>query len=494
VQFRRVVADDGRILPKGTRQLWTIDASREENRLPRQLVAVPDEPVLVPKGASIRLRIVQNSDFLGQSIGRFRVSITPSAADPTMVTKLRPKLRPVLGIPAEQRSPADAKEVAEHFRSVAASLESARDELKDRKSELEKLGIVTAMVMQEAPGLDRPSDYVRIRGAFGSKGEKVNADVPSILGKLSASEPANRLGLAYWLASKDNPLTARVAVNRIWEHYFGRGIVETSEDFGTQGERPVNPELLDWLAVEFMEKGWSLKTIHRLIVTSNAYRQTSQVVPELLQADPYNRMISRGPRFRLEAEMVRDVGLAASGLLSHKIGGRSVFPPQPPGIWDTPYNDDKWEESTGEDKYRRGIYTFTRRSAAYPALLNFDAGSRESCLVRRIRTNTPLAALTTLNDTAFFEMAQAMARRIIAEGGSTDRLRVVYAFRLVTSREPQSKEIDDLLSWLGRERSYFAAHLEDAERVGGQAGPSDLAAWTMLSNVLLNLDEAVTKD
>jgi hypothetical protein len=411
-----------------------------------------------------------------------------------MVTKLRPKLRPVLGIPAEQRSPEDAKEVAEHFRSVAASLEGARDELKDRKSELEKLGIVTAMVMQEAPGVDRPSDYVRIRGAFGSKGEKVNADVPSILGKLPANEPANRLGLARWLASKDNPLTARVAVNRIWEHYFGRGIVETSEDFGTQGEKPVNPELLDWLAVEFMEKGWSLKTMHRLIVTSTAYRQTSQVSPELLQADPYNRMISRGPRFRLEAEMVRDAGLAESGLLSHKIGGPSVFPPQPPGIWDTPYNDDKWEESKGEDKYRRGIYTFTRRSAAYPALMNFDAGSRESCLVRRIRTNTPLAALTTLNDTAFFEMAQAMARRIVAEGAGTDRSRAVYAFRLVTTREPQSKEIDDLLSWLSRERSYFAAHPKEAERVGGQAGPSDLASWTMLSNVLLNLDEALTKD
>jgi hypothetical protein len=433
---------------------------------------------------------VQNSDFTGQTIGRFRLSVTsePAAA---VIVKLRPKLRPVLETPPAQRSAEDAKELSDFFRSVAASLEPLRDELRERKNELEKLGIVTALVMEEKPGFERPSDHVRIRGAFSSLGDKVYADVPAVLGSLPPSELPNRLGLARWLGSKENPLTARVAINRIWEHYFGRGIVETTEDFGTQGERPVNPELLDWLAVEFMDRGWSLKEMHRLIVTSNAYRQTSRVTPELLQADPYNRLISRGPRFRLEAEMVRDTGLAASGLLSTKIGGPSVFPPQPPGVWDIPYNDDKWEESTGEDKYRRGIYTFVRRSALYPALMNFDATSREFCTVRRTRTNTPLAALTTLNDAAFFEMAQALGKRMVSEGGSSDNSRVAYGFRLATSRAPKPAEQDRLLTWLATEQKYFAEHPEEAANVG--ASP-ELASWTMLGNVLLNLDEALTKE
>ena len=243
-----------------------------------------------------------------------------------------------------------------------------------------------------------------------TRDEKVYGGVPAVLGGLPPEAPANRLGLAQWLVSKDNPLTARVAVNRIWEQYFGRGLVETSEDFGSQGERPSHPELLDWLAVEFMDRNWSMKAMHRLIVSSTAYRQSSAISPEVLRVDPDNRLISRGARFRLAAESVRDVALAASGLLSRKIGGPSVFPPQPAGVWDLPYNDEKWEESKGEDRYRRGIYTFVRRSALHPAMMNFDATSREFCTVRRIRTNTPLQALTTLNDEGFFEMAQALAK------------------------------------------------------------------------------------
>jgi hypothetical protein len=491
LKFKRIVADDGRVLAKGTKQLWTIDASREEKRLPRQLVLVPEEPVNLPGGAKIRIRIVQNSDYNGQTLGRFRVSLS-SAADPAQIVKLRPKLRPVLDVPAAQRSTADAKEMADYFRTVARSLEPMRDEIRDLKNELDKLGIVTALVMNEKTSFERPSDHVRVRGAFSSLGEKVYADVPAVLGSMPASELPNRLGLARWIASKDNPLTARVAVNRIWEHYFGRGIVETTEDFGTQGERPVNPELLDWLAVEFMDQGWSFKKLHRTIVMSNAYRQTSRVTPELLQADPYNRLISRGPRFRLEAEMIRDASLAASGLLSAKVGGPSVMPPQPPGVWDIPYSDDKWEESQGEDRYRRGVYTFIRRSAVYPAMMNFDATSREFCTVRRIRTNSPLAALTTMNDTAFFEMAQAFAKRIVTEGGSTDSARVAYAFRTVTARQPKPNEQDRLLSWLAKEREYFASHPDDAGQAG--SGAADLAPWTMLANVLLNLDETLTKE
>ncbi|HYO81812.1 MAG TPA: PSD1 and planctomycete cytochrome C domain-containing protein, partial [Bryobacteraceae bacterium] len=490
VRFKRIVADDGRVLAKGTKQLWTIDASREETRLPRQLVLAPETPISIAKNAVIRVRLVQNSDLSGQTIGKFRLSLT-SVSDPVLIVKLRPGLRTVLETQAERRTAKDATELATFFRTVSPSLEPLRDELRERKNELEKLGIVTAMVMEESPDFERPFDFVRTRGAFASKADKVYADVPAVMGGLPPSEMPNRLGLARWLASKDNPLTARVAVNRIWEHYFGRGIVETTEDFGTQGERPSHPELLDWLAVEFMDQGWSLKALHKLIVLSNAYQQTSNVTPALLQTDPYNRLISRGARFRMEAEMVRDTGLAASGLLSAKVGGPSVFPPQPPGVWDIPYNDDKWEESRGEDKYRRGIYTFIRRTALYPAMMNFDAGSREACTVRRTRTNSPLAALTTLNDQAFFEMARALGERIVSEGGEDDSSRIRHAFRLVTARAPKPGELDRLLTWLSKEKAYFNANTSEAASVGVR---HELAPWTMLANVLLNLDEALTKE
>ena len=319
------------------------------------------------------------------------------------------------------------------------------------------------------------------------------AGTPAVLPPLPADEPPNRLGLAQWLVSKDNPLTARVEVNRIWEQFFGSGIVETSEDFGTQGARPSHPELLDWLAVEFMDRGWSMKGLARLIVTSATYRQSSVIPPALLERDPYNRLLARGPRFRMEAEMIRDVALAAAGLLSPKIGGPSVFPPQPEGIWDLPYNDDKWVASKGEDRYRRGLYIFIRRTAPYPSLLNFDATSREACTVRRVRTNTPLQALTTLNDPAFFEAAQALARRVVEHAGPEPRRRVEMAYRLAVARLPNPSELDRILSWQRTERDYFQAHQEDARKLTG-APDADLASWTMLSNVLLNLDETVTKE
>ena len=364
--------------------------------------------------------------------------------------KVTAKLRPVLEADPAKRTPEQAKELSAYFRGMAVSLGTTRDRLQELQNELSSLGIPTALTMNEQPGIDRPYDFIRIRGAFANKGEKVYANVPSSLPPLAPDCPPNRLGLARWLVSRSNPLTARVTVNRFWEQYFGHGIVETSDDFGTQGERPVNPELLDWLATEFMDRGWSMKAIHRLIVTSAAYRQTSQVSPQLLRLDPYNRLTGRGPRFRMEAEMIRDSALAASGLLNPRIGGPSLFPPQPPGIWDVPNSEEKWVESKGEDRARRSIYTFIRRSAPYPALLNFDATSREFCTVRRTRTNTPLQALTTLNDPAFFEMAQALAERMLREGGETDRSRVEYGFRLVTARLPKPGDADRILSWRDR--------------------------------------------
>jgi hypothetical protein len=491
--IERSVIDDGKLNDKRAKQLWSIDASKEtEERLPRQLVSV-----LGTDGGEvsrIRVSLRQDSELIGQSIGRFRLSVT-SADDPSWIAKVSAKLRGVLEKPADARTSEENEKLAEYYRSIAPSLEKQREELEALEEELEELEITTALIMEETPGVERPSDFVRTRGAFSAKADKVYAAVPAVLGSIPDGEPKNRLGLARWLVSRDNPLTARVFVNRVWEQYFGRGLVETSEDFGTQGARPTHPELLDWLAVEFMENGWSMKALHRLIVTSEAYRQTSRVTPELLEIDAENSLISRGPRFRMEAEMIRDLALAASGLLSEKIGGPSVFPPQPPGVWDLPYNDDKWEVSKGEDRYRRGLYTFIRRSATYPAMMNFDATSREYCTIRRIRTSTPLQALTTLNDEAFFEAAQALGRRLVKQGGATERERITYGFRLCTAREAKPQEIKRMAKWLDSERQYFEKHAPEAETLAPESSnAAEQAAWTMLGNVLLNMDETLTKD
>jgi hypothetical protein len=299
--------------------------------------------------------------------------------------------------------------------------------------------------------------------------------------------------LGRWLVSRENPLTARVTINRLWEICFGTGLVRTSEDFGSQGERPSHPELLDWLAVEFMDQNWSMKAMQRLIVTSATYRQSSQVSPALEEKDPGNRLLARGPRHRMEAEMIRDLVLAASGLLSRKMGGPSVFPPQPEGIWDLADNADTWVESKGEDRYRRAIYTFWRRTAPYPSMINFDATSREFCTARRVNTNTPLQALTTLNDPAFFEAAQALARRIAEQGGTDARSRAIYGFRLCTSRRPSAAELDQILTGFESEHAFFSQHPQDAAKLAGD-GDAEMAAWTMVANVLLNLDETLSKE
>jgi hypothetical protein len=352
--------------------------------------------------------------------------------------------------------------------------------------------------MAEDPNVSHPSTYVRLRGAFVSKGDLVEADIPSFLGSLPKDAPPNRLGLAKWLVSRDNPLTARVTVNHFWQTIFGRGIVETAEDFGTQGFPPSHPELLDWLATEFMDSGWNMKALQRLILTSSTYRQSSAVTPQLLERDPANALLARGPRFRVEAEMVRDNALAASGLLSAKMFGPPVMPYQPSGLWGVFPNNranerDEWIVSPGEDRYRRGIYTFIRRSVRYPSLLVFDAPSREFCIARRSPSDTPLQALTTLNDPAFLEAAQAMGRRIMKEGGSNESLRAAYGFRLATARKPGAQELDTLLSTFDKSLRHFQADLKEAEAVSGKPD-AELAAWTMFSNIVLNLDEAVTKE
>jgi hypothetical protein len=338
--------------------------------------------------------------------------------------------------------------------------------------------------MQERAGYERPSTPLRIKGSFTNPGERVYAALPAVFGALSDELPPNRLGLARWLVSDDNPLTARVTVNRLWETLFGRGLVATVEDFGTQGEPPSHPELLDWLAVEFMERDWSQKAILREIVSSATYRQSSSVSPSLRERDPDNRLLARGARYRIEAEMVRDVALAAAGLLSPKLGGPSVYPPQPDGVWNVPYSQMKWETSRGEDLYRRSLYTFYRRSSPYPSLVGFDAPSREQCTARRVRTNTPLQALTTLNDPVFVEAARALALRMAKEGGSEVGNRIAHGYRLCTAEPPSRADLEALVALHGRE----------AARVSTDPVSADAAALTTVASVLLNLDATLTRE
>jgi hypothetical protein len=317
----------------------------------------------------------------------------------------------------------------------------------------------------------------------------------------------DRLTFARWLVDRRSPTTARAIVNRVWQAYFGIGLVATSEDFGTQSEPPSHPELLDWLAVEFMERGWSLKALHRLIVTSATYRQSSHVTPELLTRDPYNRLLARGPRFRVDSEIVRDIGLAASGLLNPTVGGRSVFPPLPAFMLVPPvsYGPKIWPEDKGPNRYRRGLYTFRYRSIPYPALQTFDAPNGDFACVRRPRSNTPLQALMTLNEPISMDCAQALALRTLQEGGGSDVERLDYAFRRCVARPPSSPEKTELLSLLSKEEKHFAqpeakrAQLivaDSAQPLSLPKGtnPAQLAAWTVVSRVLLNLDETITKE
>ena len=475
---------------------WRIDASREDERRPRQIVFTLAEPIVSSAGTRLRVRLKHLSSAVGQAIGRFRLSVTSSAA-PERIVELPARLRPVLDLAPASRTEQQRAELAAFHRSVAPSLKRTRDRLAALQKDLRGLAIPTALVMRERPGHTRPSAFVRRRGSFLDKGEQVYAGVPGVLHALRDEYMPNRLGLAHWLVDERNPLTARVAVNRAWETLFGRGLVETSEDFGVQGTPPSHPELLDWLATEFVREGWRPKALHRTIVLSATYRQSSAAPPALVERDPYNRLLARGARFRMEAEMIRDHALAASGLLTTRIGGPSVFPPQPEGIWDIPYSSEKWVPSPGADRYRRGIYTFIRRSAAYPSLVTFDGTSREFCTVRRVRTNTPLQALTTLNDEAYFEAAQGLAARVLKEAPQPGD-RPAFAFRLVTGRVPSAAELERISASHRRHVDRFRRAPETAERTLGAhrvdaADPAEQAAWTLVANSLLNLDEALTR-
>jgi hypothetical protein len=306
------------------------------------------------------------------------------------------------------------------------------------------------------------------------------------------------LTFARWLVDRRSPTTARAIVNRVWQAYFGTGLVASSEDLGTQSEPPSHPELLDWLAVEFMERGWSLKALHRLIVNSATYRQGSGVTPQLYARDPYNRLLARGPRLRVEAEIVRDVALSASGLLNPAIGGRSVFPPVPQFMFEPPvsYGPKIWPEDTGSNRYRRGLYSFRYRSVPYPVLQAFDAPNGDFACTRRPRSNTPLQSLMTLNEPIFVECAKALALRTLQDGGASESQRLIYAFRRCLTRLPTPDELAELLSLLDKEKQRFSAPAaRPAELVAaGGASAHVAAAWTVVARVLLNLDETITKE
>jgi hypothetical protein len=357
---------------------------------------------------------------------------------------------------------------------------------------------VTVPVMHELPAGKRRRTRIQHRGNFLDLGNEVTEGTPAAFPPLPAGAPRNRLTLARWLVSRDNPLTARVLANRYWEQIFGIGIVATSEDFGAQGELPYHPELLDWLATEMVRLNWDLKAFVKLLVTSSAYRQSSRVTPELEQRDPDNRLLARGPRFRLSAEMVRDQALSVSGLLSPKMYGPPVKPPQPSlGLSAAFGSGIDWQTSSGPDRYRRALYTMWRRSSPYPSMATFDAPNREVCTVRRVRTNTPLQALVTLNDPVYIEAAQALARKIATEPSDV-AARVTRVFRICLGRPPHPEELDRLVRLYEQSRNRLLAHPERAQKLAGNTtsanlSVSSLAAWTVVGNVLLNLDEMLMK-
>ena len=449
-----------------------------------------DKPVSVSGDLAIHMLFER---YAAAPLGRFRISVTsdPQATEPSA---LPPDVESILLTVPRDRTSTQRQKLFDYFLATTPRLADARKSIDAVRATVPPP--LTTLVMRERPaGHERPT-FVHRRGEYLSPTDRVEPGIPAFLPQLPAGEPANRLALARWLVSRDNPLTARVVVNRQWAAFFGRGIVRTVQDFGYQGEPPSNQELLDWLAVEFMKEGWSFKKLDRLIVTSAAYRQSSAVTPELLAIDPDNVLISRGPRFRMEAEMIRDSALASSGLLSTKFGGPSVFPPQPASVTtEGAYGALKWVVSQGEDRYRRSLYTFSKRTAPFALYNTFDAPGGEVCVARREVSNSPLQALSLLNDAVFIEPSQAIGKQL-AEEDASDETRATEVFRRLIVRPPDREELAMLAAFAGRERERFAANDSAAAKVaGGTSGNRvERATWTAVARAVMNLDESVTKD
>ena len=479
---------------------WAVSPKLNE---PHQAVFHCEPAGEIAEGAELEVVLDHQFQFAypGFSIGRFRVALSDQDA-PAIDSEPPAEINAIVNTPAEKRSPEQVKRLLRHVNENSPEGKAIRETVAKLKAESE--GIVQAVrtpIYRELPLEKRRVTKIHRRGNFLDQGDTVEPNVPSSFPALASDAPRNRLGFARWLFDPANPLTARVAVNRQWSVFFGKGLVETQEDFGSQGQPPSHPELLDWLAVSFREHGWSLKWLCREIVLSSTYKQSSKVTPELARKDRVNRWLARGPRFRLEAEMIRDNALAVSGLLSHKMHGPSVMPYQPDGIWRSTYNADKWVTSPGEDSHRRSLYTFIKRTSPYPAMLAFDAPSRELCTVRRIATNTPLQALVTLNDPVYIEAAQGLARRMRSEGGDALEKQIAFGLKAALLREPTEREVEALSALYQRRRQAYekdqaAAVAFATDPIGplpANAKADELAALTAVANVILNLDEFLTK-
>ena len=473
---------------------WTIKGAVGR---PHHAVFTLAEPLTPQPGD--RLKLVFHQFGIHQmTIGRFRLSVSAQAG-PVRAVSVPADVEDALLTPVAERTPGQAAAVWRAFASVAPELAGPRQEIVELRKSLPKP--VETLVFQERRPEHRRVTRVHERGEFLKAGAAVEPGVPAVLHPLPGDTThADRLALAHWLVDRQNPLVARVVVNRDWQAIFGRGLVSTVEDLGTRGDRPTHPELLDWLALELLEHGWSRKAVQRLIVTSATYRQSSAVRPELAEKDPKNELLARGPRFRVEAETVRDLALAAAGLLDQRIGGPSVFPPQPDAVTALAYGGGGWPTSTGSDRYRRGLYTYQKRTAPFAAGITFDGPTSDTTCARREPSNTPLQALTLLNDTVFVEAARGLAERMLREVPSDeDAARLDRLTRLCLGRAPTPPEAAALLRFAQNQRARLERGELDANALsaGRTARPEEapqLALWTTVARVVLNLDETVTKE
>ena len=452
-----------------------------------EAVFVPAEPITARR---LDLKMMFGRHY-ACSLGRFRISVTTDERG-AEAREMPEELEPLLLVPDAKLTAAQRAQLREQFLLTTPELATAAKEIvRLRKPPT----YPTTMVMRERPPENPRATFLHNRGEYLQPKDRVEPGVPAFLPALPANAPKNRLTLARWLVAPENPLTARVVVNRQWAAFFGQGLVRTQNDFGFQGDLPTHPELLDWLALDFVKQGWSMKKLHRLIVTSSTYRQSSRVTPELLARDPQNRWLARGPRVRLEAELVRDAALQASGLLSEKMFGAPVKPPQPAGVTESAYGSPKWEASTGEARYRRSLYTFQKRSAPFAMFNAFDAPSGEVCLAKREVSNTPMQALTLLNDIAFLEAAQHLGDLAAAQPGG-DREKCAFILRRALTRPPQPSELEKLVAFAEAQRARLkSGELKATDLApGGKGDATERATWMTVARAVLNLDETITKN
>ncbi|MFP6763571.1 MAG: DUF1549 and DUF1553 domain-containing protein, partial [Planctomycetaceae bacterium] len=453
---------------------------------PHQLVLNFAEPVRAQGILTIEMAFERH---FAASLGRFRISATAKSGGAAAST-FPVDIEALLAMPPDHVAPSALDRLKQQFLLSTPHLAELRKSIDMLRTQIP--AAPHTLVLQERPADNPRHTYRHHRGEYLSPREKVSPALPGRFPPFAEGTTPDRLSFARWLASRQNPLVARVTVNRAWRAFFGTGLVETSADFGTQSNPPSHPELLDWLAVEFMSEGWSLKKLHRLIVTSAAYRQSSRLTPQLLARDPENRLLARGPRFRVDAETVRDIMLRSSGLLTTRIGGPSVYPPQPAGVTALAYGRVKWAVSTGADRYRRSLYTFNRRTAPFAAYTVFDGPTGETCLPRRNRSNTPLQALTLLNDEMYQEMAQALGRQTASLEGDSKH-KATWLFRRLLTRGPSPDELTAVIRYQQAQLTRLAADELVAAQIGGADATVDTAAWIMLARAVMNLDEVITR-